>query len=225
VTPPDPASYATVKLTRPRAGILLAALDRPERLNAITFGMFDELARLCREVAADDSVRVLVVSGEGRGFCAGLDLDAAATLATMGATEFVAGQEGWADSIAGFRRLSKPVIAAVNGPAGGAGFALALAADLRLASPSARFNAASVRTGFFGGEAGTSWMLSRIVGLRRAARVLLASRPLDADHAERIGLVSAIYPAQDLRERAFDLADGVIANSEIRSLPIKSTKA
>jgi enoyl-CoA hydratase len=125
------------------------------------------------------------------------------------------GQEGWADSIAGFRRLSKPVIVAVNGLAGGTGFALALAADLRLASPSARFNAASVRTGLFCGEVATSRMLTRIVGLPRTARILLSGRPLDAEYAERLGLVNAVHPAEELRERAFDLAEGAIAGGAI----------
>jgi enoyl-CoA hydratase/carnithine racemase len=137
----------------------LAALDRPGRLNAITFAMFDELAGLCREVATDDAVRV-----------------------------FLAGQEGWADSIAGF--------------------ALALAADLRLASPGARFDAASVRIS-------GSWKLSRVVGLRRATEILFTGGLFDAEYAERIGLVTAIHPAEDLRDRAFDLAEEIIADSPI----------
>jgi enoyl-CoA hydratase/carnithine racemase len=215
MTPPDPSSYSTLKLSRSREGILLAALDRPRRLNAITFVMFDELARLCREVAGDDSVRVLVVSGEGRGFCAGLDLEEAATLSSMSSMEFLEGQEGWAASIASFRRLPKPVIAAVNGPAAGAGFALSLAADIRLAAPEAKFNAAFVRIGLSGGDVGTSWMLPRIVGLGRAAEILLTGRLLDAEYCERIGLVNAIHPAEELRERAFDLAEEIIANSPI----------
>jgi enoyl-CoA hydratase len=210
VPPSDPR---TLNLSRPREGVLLAALDRPERLNALTFEMFDELAALCREVAADESVRVLVVSGEGRGFCAGLDLDEAATLPDMTPPEFLASQEGWANAIASLRRLPRPVIAAVNGPAAGAGFALALAADIRLASPAAKFNAAFVRIGLSGGDVGTSWMLPRIVGMGRAAEIMLTGRLLDAVYAERIGLVNAVHPGEELLDRALELAGEIVANS------------
>jgi enoyl-CoA hydratase/carnithine racemase len=207
------AGYRTLNLSRPREGILVVALNRPEKLNALTFEMFDELRRLCRETAADDSVRVLVLTGEGRGFCAGLDLAAAATLPGMTADEFLSGQEGWAGAIAAFRHLPKPVIAAVNGPAAGAGFALALAADIRLAASSAKFNAAFVRIGLSGGDVGVSWMLPRIVGLGRAAEIMLTGRLLDATYAERIGLVNDVHPDEELRDRALDLAGEIVANS------------
>lgn len=135
----------TIQLDRPVPGVLVATLNRPERMNALTFGMFDQLQRLCDDAAADDTVRAVILTGTGRGFCAGLDLDDAATLAAMTAAEFLSGQEQWANAITSFRRLPKPVIAAVNGAAAGAGFSLALAADIRIATPAARFNAAFVK--------------------------------------------------------------------------------
>jgi enoyl-CoA hydratase len=86
----------TIRLDRPVPGVLVATLNRPERMNALTFGMFDQLQRLCDDAAADDTVRAVILTGTGRGFCAGLDLDDAATLAAMTAAEFLSGQEQWA---------------------------------------------------------------------------------------------------------------------------------
>jgi enoyl-CoA hydratase len=205
--------YETMLVTRPRPGVVLATLDRPKRLNAITFQMFDEFHLLCEEVEADGEARVLVVTGAGRGFSAGLDLDEAMKLPEMGVVEMLAGQERWVSGIVAFRKLSKPVIAAVNGPAAGAGMALALVADIRIASPQARFNAAFIRIGLSGGDAGVSWMLPRIVGLSVAAEMLLTGEQVDAERAERVGLVSAVVPAEELLDAAFERAAVISANS------------
>ena len=203
----------TLLVDRPRAGIVVATLNRPDRLNALTFSMFGELEQLAAAIGADDGARVLVLSGAGRGFCAGLDLDDAATLPDMTAARFLHDQEGWSRAITSFRRLPKPVIAAVNGPAAGAGFSLALAADIRLASPAARFNAAFIKIGLTGGDCGSSWMLPRIVGLGHAYEILLTGRLIDADEAARIGLVNRVVPAPDLLPAALDLAELIAANS------------
>jgi enoyl-CoA hydratase len=209
------ATLQDIRTDRPEPGIMVATLDRPARRNALTFAMFGELRRLCDAVAADDSVRVLILTGAGAGFCAGLDLDDAATLPEMSAGEFLRGQEGWADAIAAFRRLPKPVIAAVNGPAAGAGFSLALAADIRLAAPGARFNAAFVRIGLTGGDCGTSWMLPRIVGLGLAGEILLTGRFVDAEEAARIGLVNRVVPADRLLADALALGADITGNSPL----------
>lgn len=209
------AAYQTLSVERARAGVVLATLDRPARLNALTFEMFRELRALADEVAADDTARVLVLTGAGRGFCAGLDLDEAALLPAMSAAEMLAGQTSWADAIGAFHRMSTPVIAAVNGPAAGAGFSLALAADIRIAAPEARFNAAFVRIGLSGGDCGSSYFLPRLVGVARASEILLTGRFLDATEAAAIGLVTAVVPGADLLEAAFDLADRIVANSPL----------
>lgn len=117
--------------------------------------------------------------------------------------------------VAAFHRRSTPVIAADNGPAAGAGFSLALAADIRIASPEARFNAAFVRIGPSGDDWGWSYFLRRLVGLARASEILLIGRFLNAAEAAEIGLVSAVVPAADLLESAFGLADQVVANSPL----------
>jgi enoyl-CoA hydratase len=99
----------TLRLDRPLPGVLVATLNRPQRMNALTFAMFGELQQLCADVTSDDSVRTLILTGAGRGFCAGLDLDDAATLSGMTSAEFLRGQEQWANAITSFRRLPKPV--------------------------------------------------------------------------------------------------------------------
>jgi enoyl-CoA hydratase/carnithine racemase len=203
-----------ILVERPRPGVVLATLNRPDKLNALTFEMFGRLRVLCDELAGDPDARVLVLTGAGRGFCSGLDLADAGTLAAMSAQEMLRGQEGWAAGIAAIRLLPLPVIAAVNGPAAGAGFALALAADMRLASPSARFNAAFVRIGLTGGDVGVSWMLPRIVGLGHASEILLTGRMLDAEYAHRIGLANAIVDdEQGLLDAAYGLAEKIAQNS------------
>lgn len=203
-----------VLVTRPRAGVVLATLNRPERLNALTFGMFGRLHALCDELATDTGARVLIVTGAGRGFCSGLDLADAGSLAAMSVQEMLQGQERWAAAIAAFRSLPVPVVAAVNGPAAGAGFALALAADIRLATPHTRFNAAFVRIGLTGGDVGTSWMLPRIVGFGHASEILLTGRMLDAEYAYRIGLVNAIVEHEEgLLDASFRLAEEIAQNS------------
>jgi enoyl-CoA hydratase/carnithine racemase len=209
------ATYDNLLVERPAEGIVLLTLNRPARMNALTFAMFAELQAFCDEVAADEHVRAVVVSGAGRGFCAGLDLDDAVRLPAMSTAEMLRGQESWADAVAAFRRLPQPVIAAVNGAAAGAGFSLALAADIRLAAPTARFNAAFVRIGLSGGDCGTSWMLPRVVGLGHAYEILLTGRFVDADEAARIGLVNRIVPVEDLVGAAVELARSIADNSPL----------
>lgn len=205
--------YSTLQLERRAGGVAVMTLDRPDRLNAITFRMFEEWREVCSEVAGDDELRALVVTGAGRAFCAGLDLDDAATLAGMTATEMMRGQESWADATAAFHRLAKPVIAAVNGAAAGAGFSLALAADIRLAAPAARFNAAFIRIGLSGGDCGSSYFLPRVVGSGRAAEILMTGRFVDATEAADIGLVNRVVPAERLLDEAIGVAEQIAGNS------------
>jgi enoyl-CoA hydratase/carnithine racemase len=209
------ADADTIQTDRPVPGVLVATLNRPHRMNALTFGMFGQLQTLCDDVAADDTVRTVILTGAGRAFCAGLDLDDAASLSAMTAAQFLHEQEGWAHAITSFRRLPKPVIAAVNGAAAGAGFSLALAADIRLATPAARFNAAFVKIGLTGGDCGSSWMLPRIVGLGHAYEILLTGRFVDAAEAAGIGLVNRLVAPDDLLPQAITLAETINANSPL----------
>jgi len=170
---------------------------------------------LAAMAGTDDTVRVLVLTGAGRAFCAGLDLGDAATLPEMSTLEFLAGQEIWSRAITAFQRVPKPVIAAVNGAAAGAGFSLALTADIRIAAPTARFNAAFIKIGLTGGDCGSTWTLPRIVGLGRAYEILLTGRFVDADEAAQMGLVNRVVPADDLMAAALETAAIIAANSPL----------
>ena len=158
-------TYETLVVEANSAGVAVLTLNRPGKLNALTDMMFTELHAAVQSLKTRDDVRVIILTGSGRGFCAGLDLDLAAQLPAMPTTRFYALQRRWAAAIAALRFTPIPVIAAVNGPAAGAGFSLALAADLRVASEEVRFNAAFVRIGLSGGTAGShgccplSWAL------------------------------------------------------------------
>jgi enoyl-CoA hydratase/carnithine racemase len=206
-------SYNTLEVTRPGDGVVLITLDRPDQLNAITFEMFDEMHDLCDRLMADAQARAIVITGRGRGFCSGLDLDEAFTLPDMSAHEMMLGQQRWAGAFIKFHELPQPVIAAVNGAAAGGGLGLALVADIRLASPAARFNAAFVRIGLSAGDVGVSWSLPRVIGLGRAAEMMLTGRFYDADEAAAIGLVNRVVPADALLDEAFALADQIALNS------------
>lgn len=205
------SEYRTFTLDRSHDGVVLMTLARPERMNAITFEMFDEMHDLCDALTRDHDTRVVIITGEGRGFCAGLDLDEALTLPDMTPHEMMLGQQHWAGAFQKFHELPQPVIAAVNGAAAGGGLGLALVADIRIASPQARFNAAFVRIGLSAGDVGVSWSLPRVIGLGRAAEIMLTGRFVDAEEAERIGLVNRVVPADLLLDEAFSIADQIAA--------------
>ena len=149
----------TIRVDRPRPGIVVATLNRPDRMNAMTRTMFREFEVLADALNSEDDLRVVIITGEGRAFCAGFDLDAAEDLASMTPMAFLDQQELAARGLLAIGSPRVPVIAAVNGAAAGGGLSLALAADIRLGSPQARFNAAFVRIGLSAGDLGASWML------------------------------------------------------------------
>lgn len=208
-----PGDYDTLLLEPVGEGIVLLTLNRPDRLNAITFEMFDELHAACGELASDTDVRVVIITGAGRGFCSGLDLDEAEKLPEMSAREMMQGQERWGGAMAAIRELPQPVIAAVNGPAAGGGLAVALAADIRVASTEARFNAAFVKIGLTSGDIGVSWALPRIVGLGHAAEIMLTGRFVGPEEAARIGLVNRVVAPDALLQEAIDLAAEIVSNT------------
>jgi enoyl-CoA hydratase/carnithine racemase len=203
----------TFLLDQPADGVLLMTLNRPDRMNSMTTQMFDEFEELAHDLRKPDDLRALILTGAGRAFCAGFDLDDADELAELTPMGMLDRQETAARSLARLRGVPIPVIAAVNGAAAGGGFALALAADIRLASPKARFNAAFVRIGLSAGDLGTSWHLPRLVGPGRAAEIAYSGRFVDAEEAERIGLVNRVVPADSLIDEALAMAAQIAANS------------
>lgn len=179
----------------------------------MTVAMFGDLEHLAHDLDHDDSVRVLIITGAGRGFCAGYDLAEARDLPGLTALQMLDRQERAADALIAIRSLRVPVIAAVNGPAAGGGLSLALAADIRLASPAALFIASFSKIGLSAGDLGASWLLPRIVGPGHAADLAYTGRPVAADEAARIRLVNRVVPAESLLDESIALAESIVVNS------------
>ncbi|MGE0386398.1 MAG: enoyl-CoA hydratase/isomerase family protein [Gammaproteobacteria bacterium] len=207
---------ADIEIESPRAGVTVLRLNRPDQLNALTREMVVDLGRLIGECGRDPACRVLVLTGAGRGFCAGLDLRAASARNSAGSDTSITkfdGQESFAAMVQAMRRLKIPVIAAVNGAAAGAGFALTLGADVRVAARSAKFHVAAVKIGLSAGECGISYHLPRYVGASRAFEIMLTGRPIDAAEAERIGLVSRLVDDGQALPAALEIAAAICANA------------
>jgi len=208
---------SVVARTEPAAGVALLTLDRPDKLNAMTAELVQELHDHLDAIAVDPAVRVVVLTGRGRGFCAGLDLRGYGTAPHtdhLGRTQAgFAVQKHIASLIPKLRSLPQPVIAAVNGAAAGGGFALVLGSDVRLASRSAKFNAAFIRIGLSACDIGTSWLLPRLVGAARAQELMLTGRVFDAEEAYRIGLVVDLLDDDALLDAAMTKAHEIMQNS------------
>jgi len=183
-------------------------LNRPEALNAMTAELCEALHGELRAIAAERSTRVVVLTGAGRGFCAGLDLHGYGTAPNSDgsdeARDRLANQQHMASLILELRALPQPVIAAVNGPAAGFGLALCLASDIRYASREAVFRAAFINVGVSNCDMGTSWLLPRLIGASRAHELMLTGRRLGADEALQIGLVAELTDGELLLERALE---------------------
>jgi enoyl-CoA hydratase/carnithine racemase len=203
-----------VARTEPRPGVVQLTLSRPEKLNALTAALVAELHDHLRALAADTACRAVVLTGAGRGFCAGLDLGGFGVVA--GTEDAGQVQRSWAvqRTIAGLvqeiRRLPQPVIAAVNGPAAGGGLALVCASDIRIAATTAVFATSFIRIGVTGCDIGTSWMLPRLVGAARAHELMLTSRRFDAAEALRIGLVTAAVSPDQLPSAVDETLDALL---------------
>ncbi len=199
----------TVELERPHDCVVVLRLNRPARLNAINETMQTELRQSLADLAADRSARAVVLTGSGRGFCAGIDMrdfGPDVPKATAPALDRMHFQEKMAALPEAIRALPQPVIAAVNGPCVGAGLALCLAADIRICSTAASFGNAAILLGLSGAEMGMSYHLPRVVGTSVAADWMLTGRIVTAAEADRRGLVSELVEPDGLVERAVELA-------------------
>lgn len=207
----------TVSRSRPEEGIEVLTLDRPDRLNAMNDRLLDDLAAALRDADADPTCRVVILTGAGRAFCAGLDLkemtgpwsglDMSRAQSLMRHAQRVAG------IVPVIRSVRKPTIAAINGVAAGGGMAMSLACDIRIAVCSATLNAAFVKIGVSGCDLGLSWILPRLIGASRAFEIMLTGRMIDAVEAERIGLVSRVVDDGRALEAALETAGVIAANS------------
>jgi len=216
-------------------------LNRPDRLNAWTAVMEKEVRSAMDEAERDDNVRVIVLTGAGRGFCAGADMSLLSAVVERGSVGHSSPDSGGQPSprttsgtdishrddippdfqrrYSYFPAIGKPVIAAINGPVVGLGLVIALYCDLRLASEAARFSTTFARRGLVA-EYGMAWMLPRIVGLANALDLLFSARTIDASEALRLGLVNQVFPPQSFPEKVREYAGELASTVSPRSLRI-----
>lgn len=202
-------------------GILEVRLNRPDRMNALSPALVRDLLQVFDELQRDRATRVVVLTGAGKGFCSGADLQEAAApgdvpgtggMSTLGFVYKF--QEYLARLVLAIHECDKPVIAAVNGAAGRGGLGVALAADVRIAAPEARFGALVIRTGLSGCDVGTRYFLPRIAGTGIASELLLTGRVFDAEEARAMGLFSRVAAPGALDAAALETARSIAAHSE-----------
>ena len=215
-------------IDRSHDGVAVMTLNRPHHLNALTSEMLDEIYHSFEQLGRDSHCRVIVLTGAGKGFCAGDDLqdyrppswvptDVGPLQSNMYQQKHVA------EIVPRMRAVPQPIIAAINGATAGAGYALALGADLRYAATSALFVDAFVKIGASGAELGLSWLLQRIVGATRAAELVLTGRRVTGEEAARIGLVLETVPDGQVVDAALALADQIISNTPFGTWMGKAT--
>jgi enoyl-CoA hydratase/carnithine racemase len=201
----------------PSPHVVQLALNRPDQLNAMTSELCEALHVELRGIATRRACRAVILTGSGRGFCAGVDLRGyGAAPDNDGSDEprdRLANQEHMSTLVLRLRALPQPVIAAVNGPAAGLGLALGLACDIRYASTKAVFRAAFINIGVSNCDMGTSWLLPRLIGASRSHELMLTGRRLEAEEALRIGLVADVVDEARLLERAVQAAEQIAALS------------
>ena len=206
-----------VLVEHPRPHVALITLNRPERMNSMAFDVMVPLKEVLENIASDNSVRVVVLTGAGKGFSSGADHKSAGSVPHVQGltrpTYALRSMQILDDVILALRRLHQPVIAAVNGAAIGGGLCLALAADIRVASQGAYFRAAGINNGLTASELGLSYLLPRAIGSSRAFEIMLTGRDVDAEEAERIGLVSRQVPDDQLLETCYEMAERIAAFS------------
>lgn len=184
-------------------GVMEVRLDRPDRLNSLTFEIYGALERLFIDLESDDDVRVVILTGTGKGFCSGGDVhDIIGRLVGADAETVTRFARMTGAVVRNMRRLRKPVIAAINGTAAGAGAVLALASDLRIAADHAKIAFLFTKVGLTGADMGAAYLLPRVVGLSHATRMLMFGDAVPAEEAERMGLFNAVVPADRLLPEA-----------------------
>ncbi|OZG26131.1 enoyl-CoA hydratase [Williamsia sp. 1138] len=196
-------------------GVRLLTLNRPEKLNTLNRDFVEEFKAALAVVRVDRNCRVVVLTGAGRAFCAGIDLGGYGDEDQIGEPSpinYLVRQESIADLFVQLHELEVPVIAAINGAAAGAGLAFACASDIRIAAKSSIFAASFIRAGYSGCDVGVSWLLPRIVGAGRAHELMLTGRRCGTEEALRIGLVTAIVEPDQLLSAAYSKAAEIMLN-------------
>ena len=223
--------YETIKFEMRENGIAILTLNRPEKLNAISFQMEEELHQVLDELMVNLDCRVLILRGEGRAFSAGTDLQEGLILNSKknpeGYNKFyylnmseplkrkMYHQWYITQIITKMRKISQPIIAAVHGSIVGGGFEFAMAADIRIATENAKFINASINIGLTGADMGGSYFLPRLIGLSRATEILYSGRAVSGKEAEKIGLILKVVEKENLLIEAIKLAEKLLTKSPL----------
>ena len=197
-------SYEGLTLEK-EAGLATLTLNRPEQLNAISIPMIQSIGKAIEDIDKDDSVKVLIITGAGRAFCAGLDVTTFKEVEEMSAKEL--GDLMHALSLPLYN-LAKPTIAAINGITAGAGLSIAMLCDIRIASEKARFSSAYIRMGLVP-DAGATYFLPRIVGTAKAMELMMTGDNFDAAQAQEMGFLNKVVPEEEVMKVARELADRI----------------
>jgi len=215
--------YTCIEVTTPKEGVKCITLNRPESLNSISFAEMEDLETVFQELKFDDKTRVVILTGAGKGFCAGLDLKEV--------TEFKADadhkrnswllQKHMANIIQLMRECPQPIIAAVNGAAAGGGASLAMASDVRICVPKMKFILSYVNIGLSAADMGSSFLLPRLIGASRAAEIMYTGRAVTGEESVQIGLFSRCVEPEKLMETAMEYADIMLEKSEFGLLMTK----
>lgn len=204
----DAPNYQTL-LIRREEGVDWVTLNRPERLNALNPRMVDELLDYFHNLYMDHGVRIVVLRGAGRAFCAGIDIKESIGANNLrNPADGLRAQRRISEIVMRMRRAPQPIVSLINGAASGGGFAFALASDIRIAAPAARMNAAFIRLGLSACDIGVSYFLPRLIGAAAASEYMLTGRFIDAEKALKLGLVSQIVPEHELDQ----VARGLVAD-------------
>lgn len=199
-----------VVISKPEDHITVITLNRPEKLNAMNAALMSAMADAFETVGNDNDTRVAILTGAGRGFCSGLDLDDAGIVPNIDGLTVpriaMRSIEHFARVVPAMRAMPQPVICAINGPAYGGGMCLTLGADIRIASRSTVFNATGIVNGLTSTELGASWLLPRLIGASRSNDIMLTGRTVGAEEAERIGLVSRVVDDEAVMGEAMNTA-------------------
>jgi enoyl-CoA hydratase len=208
-----------VLIGKPRPHVTLITLNRPERMNAMAFDVMLPLREALEQAGHDNDTRVIVLTGAGRAFCSGADLESPGPIPHIdGLTVPSIARRSMQlldDVVLTMRRTHQPIIGAINGPAIGGGLCLSMATDIRIASDAAYFRAAGINNGLTASELGLSYLLPRAIGSSRAFEIMLTGRDVDAAEAERIGLVSRTVPGDKLLDACYELAERIVGYSRV----------
>ena len=207
-------AYNTLIVTK-EAGVATLTLNRPDKLNAWDEEMMEEGAQAIEEIRSDLDILVLVLTGAGRGFCAGADVTSLARLTERRSVrDELSNRQGIVAVAYQLRQMDRPVIAAINGVVAGAGFGLALACDIRIASDQARFSQIFVKRGLVP-DTGSTYFLPRIVGTEKACELMFRGNVIDAYEAQRLGIVSRVVPHEELMNEVMALARELTSSAPI----------